>query len=78
MLDFKNMLTLKQTRNYLLSSTDKCLFEDYEINGELISIEQKDEIKAYRKALKDLPENTGDCKDINNLQWPEAPLWFKG
>ncbi len=78
MSNLKHILTIKTTRNELLSSTDKCMIEDFEISGYPINEEQKAEIKAYRKALKDLPESLDESSDANTIEWPEAPLWFKG
>lgn len=78
MLDFKNMLTLRQTRNSLLEKTDKCLLEDYEVKGLPITIEQKEKIKEYRKSLKDLTSNCSEYETVNDVIFPEAPTWFKG
>lgn len=78
MLDFKHMNTIKEIRNARLTSTDKCLFEDYECCGALITTEQRDEIKAYRKLLKDFPSTLDELTDSNDAVFPEAPEWFEG
>jgi hypothetical protein len=58
---------LRQARNDLIKATDFALLPDAPS-----SIASKiEEIKAYRQALRDLPANTSDPK---NVIWPVSPL----
>ncbi len=56
---------LRGWRNTLLSGTDWIFMPDVDI-----SEEKKEEWVAYRKLLRDLPENT---EDPTNVTWPIEP-----
>lgn len=77
MLNKNEIITLKELRDSFLSKTDKCLLEDYEVSKQPISPEQKTEILAYRKLLKDLPDNVDVYDSINDVVFPSVPEWFK-
>lgn len=55
----------RSKRDYLISQTDYLLQPDYPI-----SAEQLEEVKAYRQALRDVPEQDGFPEKI---VWPEMP-----
>lgn len=55
----------RSKRDYLISHTDYLLQPDYPI-----SAEQLEEVKAYRQALRDVPEQDGFPETI---VWPEMP-----
>lgn len=55
----------RSKRDYLISQTDYLLQPDYPI-----SAEQLEEVKAYRQALRDVPEQDGFPETI---VWPEMP-----
>lgn len=55
----------RSKRDYLISQTDYLLQLDYPI-----SAEQLEEVKAYRQALRDVPEQDGFPETI---VWPEMP-----
>lgn len=55
----------RSKRDYLISQTDYLLQPDYPI-----STEQLEEVKAYRQALRDVPEQDGFPETI---VWPEMP-----
>ena len=57
----KTFKTLRFERNRLLAETDFYANSD---------VTMSDEMKAYRKALRDLPANTADPTDIT---WPTKP-----
>lgn len=59
----------RQQRDYLISQTDYLLAADYPIDADKLA-----EIKLYRQALRDVPEQEGFPTSIN---WPVAPEWFK-
>lgn len=78
MLNTKQMLTLRMIRNAELKRTDIAMFEDYEVGGEPISPEQKQEILSVRKQLKDITDQAIDADDISDIVFPKMPTWFKG
>lgn len=61
-----NQFTVRETRNELLSETDKY----FSISDYPISEEKKNEIRVYRQALRDIPQQDGFP---NNVVWPEKP-----
>lgn len=69
-LNEKKMAEYKIKRDELLSNTDKIyVLDDYTINGEVISAEQKEELKVYRQALRDAPEKSYP-------DFPSKPSWL--
>jgi hypothetical protein len=58
---------LRRARNDLIKATDFALLPDAPSS----IIEKLDAIKTYRQALRDLPANTADPK---NVSWPVSPI----
>ena len=58
-------LDVRLERNNLLSNTDHLIQSDYPISDE-----KKQEIKAYRQALRDIPQQDGFP---DNIIWPDKP-----
>lgn len=58
-------LDVRLERNKLLSDTDHLIQEDYPISDE-----KKQEIKVYRQALRDIPQQDGFP---DNIVWPDKP-----
>ena len=58
-------LDVRLERNKLLSDTDHLIQSDYPI-----SYEKKQEIKVYRQALRDIPQQDGFP---DNIVWPDKP-----
>lgn len=56
---------IRRTRNHMISETDWTLMSDSPLTAS-----EKTEWKAYRKALRDLPEN---YPDPDKLVWPTKP-----
>ena len=54
-----------QRRNNLLNDSDYLMMTDYPISDE-----KKQEIKAYRQALRDIPQQDGFP---DNIIWPDKP-----
>ena len=54
-----------QRRNNLLNDSDYLMMVDYPISDE-----KKQEIKAYRQALRDIPQQDGFP---DNIVWPDKP-----
>ena len=59
-------LDVRLERNKLLSDTDHLIQSDY-----TISDEKKQEIKVYRQALRDIPQQDGFP---DNIVWPDKPV----
>ena len=59
-------LDVRLERNKILSDTDHLIQEDYPISDE-----KKQEIKAYRQALRDIPQQYGFP---DNIVWPDKPM----
>ena len=59
-------LDVRLERNKILSDTDHLIQSDYPISDE-----KKQEIKAYRQALRDIPQQDGFP---DNIVWPEKPV----
>ena len=55
-----------QRRNNLLNDSDYLMMVDYPISDE-----KKQEIKAYRQALRDIPQQDGFP---DNIVWPDKPV----
>lgn len=55
-----------QRRNILLNDSDYLMMIDYPISDE-----KKQEIKVYRQALRDIPQQDGFP---DNIVWPEKPV----
>ena len=55
-----------QRRNNLLNDSDYLLMTDYPISDE-----KKQEIKVYRQALRDIPQQDGFP---DNIVWPDKPV----
>lgn len=60
---------IRARRNQLLNNTDYTQLLDYPAIDS-----QRAEVAAYRKALRDIPEQGGDP---SNLVWPELPTFLK-
>ena len=58
-------LDVRLERNNLLSDTDHLIQSDYPISDE-----KKQEIKVYRQALRDIPQQDGFP---DNIVWPDKP-----
>ena len=56
---------VRAKRDYLLSQTDYLLSSDYPIAPESL-----DAVKAYRQALRDVPQQEGFPDDVD---WPSLP-----
>lgn len=59
-------LDVRSKRNNLLSNTDHLIQSDYPISDE-----KKQEIKVYRQALRDIPQQDGFPE---NIVWPDKPV----
>lgn len=59
----------REKRDELLAETDFLLLPDYPISEEALEA-----LKAYRQALRDVPEQAGFPKTI---EWPEKPEAIK-
>ena len=59
-------LDVRLERNNLLSNTDHLIQSDYPISDE-----KKQEIKVYRQALRDIPQQDGFPE---NIVWPDKPV----
>lgn len=59
---------VRSQRNTKLEATDYLLVSDYPI-----SAEELEEVKTYRQALRDIPEQSGFPK---NVQWPIEPQFL--
>ena len=59
----KKETEVRSKRDYLISQTDYLLQPDYPI-----SAEDLEKVKAYRQALRDIPEQEGFP---DNVTWPE-------
>ena len=59
-------LDVRLERNKILSDTDHLIQSDYPISDE-----KKQEIKAYRQALRDIPQQDGFP---DNIVWPDKPM----
>ena len=59
-------LDVRLERNKILSDTDHLIQSDYPISDE-----KKQEIKAYRQALRDIPQQDGFP---DNIVWPDKPV----
>lgn len=59
-------LDVRSERNRLLSDTDHLIQSDYPISDE-----KKQEIKVYRQALRDIPQQGGFPE---NTVWPDKPV----
>lgn len=58
-------IQIRDRRNHLLAQTDKYMTIDYPI-----SEEKRTELRAYRQALRELPQQKNFPSDIT---WPEIP-----
>ena len=56
---------IQQQRDALLSATDYMMMPDYPISDA-----NRDALKAYRQALRDVPEQPGFPDEV---AWPEKP-----
>lgn len=59
-------LDVRLERDKLLSDTDHLIQSDYPISDE-----KKQEIKVYRQALRDIPQQDGFP---DNIAWPDKPV----
>ena len=59
---------VRSTRDAKLSETDYLVVPDYQISEENLA-----EVKIYRQALRDIPEQSGFPK---NVQWPVEPKFL--
>lgn len=60
--------SLRAERGVRLASTDKMLLPDYPISADSLA-----EVKAYRAALRDLPDQTGAPWPDGDIPWPIKP-----
>ncbi|MCP2070737.1 UNVERIFIED_ORG: hypothetical protein J2Y77_000173 [Pseudomonas lini] len=60
---------IRNRRNQLLRDTDFTQLPDYPATDA-----QRAEVKAYRQALRDIPEQ---IEDPSNLVWPVLPTFVK-
>jgi hypothetical protein len=61
----RSWVDLRDTRNKLLSNSDWIMLSD-----NTLTEEQKNNWKTYRQALRDLPQNTTDPREV---VWPSKP-----
>ena len=59
-------LAVRTKRDQLISDTDYLVMPDYPISADLLA-----KVKAYRQALRDIPEQVGFPADID---WPINPM----
>lgn len=59
---------IRNKRNILISETDFYLISDYPIDAKNL-----EELKVYRQALRDIPEQSGFPKDVI---WPDVPRFL--
>lgn len=59
---------IRAKRNNLLDETDYYMVSDYPSNPQNL-----EELKVYRQALRDLPEQEGFPRDVH---WPDVPKFF--
>lgn len=59
---------IRNKRNVLISETDFYLISDYPIDAKNL-----EELKVYRQALRDIPEQSGFPKDVI---WPDVPKFL--
>ena len=60
--------SLRAERDVRLASTDKMLLPDYPISADALSL-----VKAYRTALRDLPDQPGAPWPNQDIPWPALP-----
>ena len=58
----------RNNRDRLISETDFYLLHDYPIDSKNL-----EELKTYRQALRDIPEQSGFPKEVT---WPEQPSFL--
>lgn len=61
-------ITLRADRDARLADTDKMLLPDYPIGAETLA-----QVKAYRAALRDLPDQPGAPWPNADIPWPIKP-----
>ena len=61
--------SLRTARDTRLAATDKYLLVDYPISAEKLAA-----VKAYRQALRDLPEQPGAPWPDGNIPWPTLSI----
>ena len=59
---------IRNKRDNLISETDFYLMPDYPIDSKNL-----EELKTYRQALRDIPEQSGFPKEVT---WPEQPSFL--
>ena len=59
---------LRSERDALLKSTDFMMTTDF--YSDKMTTQEQTDVKAYREALRDLPDNTSDPTDVT---WPTKP-----
>ena len=59
---------LRAERDALLADTDKMLLPDYPISADALA-----QVKAYRAALRDLPDQPGAPWPNGDIPWPIKP-----
>ena len=60
--------SLRAERDVRLASTDKMLLPDYPISADALA-----QVKAYRTALRDLPDQPGAPWPDGDVPWPIKP-----
>ena len=61
-------VTLRASRDARLADTDKMLLPDYPISADAMA-----QVKAYRTALRDLPDQPGAPWPDGDIPWPVLP-----
>ena len=61
-------VTLRSDRDARLRATDKYMLPDYPISADALA-----QVKAYRAALRDLPDQTGAPWPDGDIPWPIKP-----
>lgn len=59
---------IRDKRDNLISETDYYLMPDYPLNPQNL-----EELKVYRQALRDVPEQEGFPRDV---RWPDVPKFL--
>lgn len=65
---------IRKLRNKALSDSDPWMYADRGLNTD-----KKNELKAYRQALRDYPSTivwTGEIAEIEELNLPAKPEWM--
>jgi hypothetical protein len=78
MISLKDSLKIRKERNARLEATS--LYSNADIYDDMPQL-HKDELKAYKKALRDIPQDQFVLTEVtsyDDIQWPEKPHWMTG